>query len=350
LTVDDSANNLGRIISIQNSNITTPDHHLLLNAIDSLLISFGSGSDEVEIGTLTGLRHLAINTGAGDDLIRTVLPANETITQNFDGGSGFDSVLINSDNQPVWMKQQQVTTLTSQVQFQNMNQIAVAGTSAANALPMADRFVLSDIRTDQPLSNSQYVNLVYQKVLNRNATGAEIAMGTRLLDRNVINRDQFARRILSSTESLRIQVNAWYQTYLNRQATAQEVTRQVAALRRGQSAQTLISRLLAGPEFYQRTQLTIQSGSASDRYLIGLYRFAIDPSSNPDTGQMQFLRQTLRRQGRQAVAIQMINSEANAVNQTEVISIKINQMPASPGMSVRRIGPNGLTARLLSRK
>lgn len=135
-----------------------------------------------------------------------------------------------------------------------------------------------------------------------------------------------------------------------RQATAQETARQVAAMRRGQPAQTLISRLLAGPEIYQCIQHMVQAGSTSDRFLVSLYRIAIDPSGNHDEARMQFLRQKLRNQGRQAVAIQMIESEAKAANQTEVISIKMNQVPASLWWSVRKIGPNGLTARLLSRK
>jgi hypothetical protein len=167
-----------------------------------------------------------------------------------------------------------------------------------------------------------------------------------------LNRDTFARRLLSSTESLRTQVNAWYVTFLDRSATSDEMTRNVAALRRGQSSQMLQTRLLASQEFFNRTQEMIPSGTSSDRYLTGLYRLAINPAGSLDAVLMQFLRQTLQTKGRQAVASQVLSSAPNQTNQTQAIFIKVNQKPANSAgaLSVGKLGPNGLTARLLSRK
>ena len=177
-----------------------------------------------------------------------------------------------------------------------------------------------------------------------------MAMGVRQLERKAVGRYQFARRLLAGTESLQLQVNAWYMTYLNRPASPQELSQSVAAMRRGLSAQALISRILAGPEFYGRTQQLVLSGSASDRYLTGLYRLAIDPASSPSPALMQLLRQTLQKQGRLAVSNQVLGSTAMDQNQTEAITIKTSQRPASGGVSVGKVGPNGLTARLLGRK
>jgi hypothetical protein len=65
---------------------------------------------------------------------------------------------------------------------------------------------------------------------------------------------------------------------------------------------------------------------------------------------MEFLQQTLQKQGRFSVANQVLRSNPMNQNQTLAISVKVNQKPSTGTMTVGKIGPNGLTARLLSRK
>ena len=350
LTIDDSAYTHGRRFVVDYSRIATPEHLVNYSLIDSVIMSLGSGDDIVDIGRKTGLTKIAINCGAGNDSIRTVISATEPLSQIIDGGAGFDQTLVDADSQPVWIQKDQVAALTGQVQFYNQDKIAVAGSSVTNALPIADRFVFEIVSDGRPLTNQKYVRMAYQQILNRNATSQELDMGTRQLDRHAITREQFARRLLNSSESLRLQINSWYVTYLNRQATSSELTRNLAALRRGNSSQVLVSQILAGQEFYNRTQQIVATGSSTDRFLTGIYRLVIAPTATPDAALMQFLRQTLQKQGRLGVANQVISSSPNENNQTQAIFIKVNQNLATGGISVGKIGPNGLTARLLSRK
>lgn len=191
--------------------------------------------------------------------------------------------------------------------------------------------------------------MIYQQVLNRDATPTELAQGTRQLDRRILSREQFARRVLNSVESLNLQVNAWYMAYLDRQSSPQELARSVSALRRGQPAHAVLGRLLAGQEFYDRTQQIAATGSAADRYITGLYNLAISPASSPDAGLMLFLQKTLQKQGRLAVANQVLKSAPMAVNLAQAISLKVNHQPADSTLRTGLTGPNGLTARLLSR-
>ncbi|MFM7132169.1 MAG: DUF4214 domain-containing protein, partial [bacterium] len=350
LTIDDSAYTRSRRFVIDDNRVATPEHLVNFSLIDSVIMTLGSGDDIVDIGRHTGLSQLAINSNAGNDSIRTVISATEPLSQIIDGGTGFDRLVVDADHQPVWMQPNQVASLVGRVQFFNQEKIAVSGTSVSNALPIADRFVFEVVSDGTRLTNRDYVNMLYQQILNRNATTNELSIGTRQLDRHAISREAFARRLLSSTESLRLQINAWFVTYLNRQASSSELNRNLAALRRGQSPQALVSQILAGQEFYNRTQRLMNSGTATDRFLTGIYRMAIDPTAAPDAALMQFLRQTLQKQGRQGVAYQVLRSVPNDKNQTQAISIKVNQQQASGGISVGKSGPNGLTARLLSRK
>jgi hypothetical protein len=350
VTLDDSGNNGSNSITIENGRINTKDQIIELSAVDHVIMTLGEGADMVLVGKKTGLEQLVISAGEGDDFVSTTISATDSLIQRIDGGNGVNDLLIDSDNQSVWMKNQQVSTLQGYVEYLNQKRVVVSGTSVSNALPVANRFVFESITDGRHLTNKEYVLMLYQQILNRNATDSEQASGTRLLNRNALNREQLARRMLNSSESLQIQVNAWYITYLNRQASRQEILRNVAALRRGLSAQSLISRLLVGQEFYDRTQQMFATGSAADRYIKGLYSLAISPSDSPDNALMRFLRQNLQQQGRQGVVNQVLKSMPMGRNQSEAISIKVNHRPATSGMSVGKIGPNGLTARLLSRK
>ncbi|MFM7130417.1 MAG: DUF4214 domain-containing protein, partial [bacterium] len=336
-------------VSFDNSNITTPQHLLSLSAIDQVLMTLGSGRDNVVINKSNNLRMITINTGPGDDKVQTVLSAASTSTQQFIGGGGADKLLISADNQQTWSQPGQVSTMSGSVQFAGIENVVVNDTPVMNGLPVAYQFVSSAGSSLGDLKNVSFVNMVYQQVLNRDATPDELARGTRQLDRRVLTRDQFALRVLNSTESLSLQVNAWYSAYLNRQATSQELGRTVAALRRGQSAQSLLGRLLTGQEFYNRTQQIVTIGSAADRYLTGLYGLVIAPTTSPDAALLQFLRQTLQKQGRLAAASQVLASSPMSVNQAQAISLKVNHQPADASLRTGKAGPNGLTARLLSR-
>jgi hypothetical protein len=141
LTIDDTDNVRGHKFILDNHQVTTPEHLVEYSLIDSVIMSLGSGPDIVDIGRHTDLEELSINTGAGDDTIKTMLSATETLSQSINGGSGNNHLEIDSDNQPVWMKQDKVSTLIGQVRFLNQKQIVVAGTPVSNALPVADRFV-----------------------------------------------------------------------------------------------------------------------------------------------------------------------------------------------------------------
>jgi hypothetical protein len=350
LTIDDLNYSENRRISIDDGKIETPAQLIQMNAIDNAIMSLGSVHDFIEIGQKTGLKSISIDMGPGDDQISTVLSTAENLSQRFDGGSGRNRIKIDAERQATWSQPTAISAISSQVTFQNFNNVTVGNSTAMSALPVADQYVDRVVPSNEKLSNSEYVMMVYRQVLNRNATAVELSRGTRQLENRIVGREQFASRILISTESLNLQVQAWFTTYFNRQPTSRELSRNVAALRNGQPAASLITRLLMSQEFYNRTQQFVASGSPADRYITGIYKLVINPAGMPDAALMQFLRQQLQRQGRAGVAANVVNSMPSTRNQTQSVYLKVNHQPADRSQMDIRINPIRLSARLLSRK
>jgi hypothetical protein len=80
----------------------------------------------------------------------------------------------------------------------------------------------------------------------------------------------------------------------------------------------------------------------------------LDPSGAPDNSMRQYLHQVVRNRGRAAAEADLLASSRFGKTQAEAISILIDDQPASHNslqmVQYSSFKPNGLAARLLSRK
>jgi hypothetical protein len=108
-------------------------------------------------------------------------------------------------------------------------------------------------------SNAAYVSNLYQDLLHRTASAAEMAPWVNVLQQNLATRTQVALSFLSSTEALLDAVNFYYNRLLDRPAQASEQQAYLAALQSGQFTPIAITTVfLSSEEFFVRAPVLAQ--------------------------------------------------------------------------------------------
>ena len=352
LTIDNLVDKNGLALSIADGVIQTPNHKLILNAIDSVILELGDANDQVKIGDNMPLNQLQIFTNGGADTIETTLSKSTVLHQSFNGGTGADSIKINGSGQNTWASTGLVQSWDRTIQHNSTESISLSSATTVNAMPVATSPELQQIPTGLG-SNSRYIESTYQQVLNRLATPRELSRWSSMLDRNTITRLQLANKLTNSDEARLLRINAWFLNYFGRPVTKLESNQALRRIRSGQSETRVLAGLLSNQEFFNRTQSLITTGFSRDRFITGLYKLAIDPSGTPSPALHRFLNQTWQTKGRTAVILNVLQSAPVARNQAEGLSILINQAPAQPQDVQVRLGqsrPSGVQALLLSRR
>ena len=352
LTIDNLVDKTGLAVNIANGVIQAPNHKLILNAIDSVILELGDGSDQVKIGDNMPLNQLQVFTNGGADTIETTLSKSTVLHQSFNGGTGLDSIKIDGSGQNTWASSGLVQSWERTIQHSSTESISLSSAMTVNAMPVATSPALQQIPTGLG-SNSRYIESTYQQILNRLATPRELSRWSSMLDRNTITRLQLANKLTNSDEARLLRINAWFLNYFGRPATKQESTQSLRRIHSGQSETRVLAGFLANQEFFNRTQSLIATGFSRDRFITGLYKLAIDPSGTPSPALHRFLNQTWQTKGRTAVILNVLQSAPVARNQAEGLSILINQAPAQPQDVQVRLGqsrPSGVQALLLSRR
>ncbi len=205
------------------------------------------------------------------------------------------------------------------------------------------------------LSNSErYIVTLFQQVLNRSASSAELQYWTAELDQKGSSRLRVAQLLLGSDEARTLQVQGWYQQFLGRPASAHEQRHMLKQLAAGKTQVQVLSALLGGAEFHKVTRTLVSGGTTNNRFITGLYKMLLDPSGAPDAAMRKYLDQVVRTRGRVAAAADLLASSRFGKIQAEAISILIDEKSASrnsmPSVQYSSFKPNGLAALLLSRK
>jgi hypothetical protein len=110
-----------------------------------------------------------------------------------------------------------------------------------------------------PLTNDQFVQLMYVQVLGRNPSSGEIAFHAGLLNAGTLTRVQTARNFLNSDEfrirlASRLSAFLLYATLLQRDPSQPELTARTLQLETGTPIATLTEQFIASPEFQRQLQ------------------------------------------------------------------------------------------------
>jgi hypothetical protein len=214
LNIDNRLDKNGLAVNIADGVIQTPNQKLILNAIDSVILELGDGSDQVKVGDHMPLNQLQIFTNGGADTIETTLSKSTVLHQSFNGGTGLDSIKINGSGQNTWASTGLVQSWERTIQHRSTESISLSSATTVNAMPVATYPAIQQIPTGLD-SNGRYIESTYQQILNRLATPKELSRWSSMLDRNIITRLQLANKLTNSDEARLLRINAWFLNVAN---------------------------------------------------------------------------------------------------------------------------------------
>src|SRR5262249_39827962 len=148
----------------------------------------------------------------------------------------------------------------------------------------ADRGSLTGLTPTQ-----RFVQVLYLNALGRVGSLGEINAWVGFFNSTAGNQAQkqfaVANAIELSGEARTHLVKGWYLNYLGRVALGGEEQGWVNALLSGQTEETMLGGFLGTPEFFNRAQTLIASGTQNERFVSALYLLLLDRT--PSAGEIQ---------------------------------------------------------------
>jgi hypothetical protein len=348
---DNSLDTIGQKISLSHQTLSLQRFNVALDSINSMILSAGSGSDQIAVGANTGVTSLSIAGNGGNDQFNVSLADARLANIAIDGGTGSDAMQVDGKGQNAWASQGVVQTWLNKVNHTGVEQLSVTGSPAINGL--AARMLPVDQARFTNLTDTQkYVMTVFAQLLHRDPTAAEFSLWTKRIDRRIVSRLIMAQQLANTIEAHTLQVQAWYSQYLGRPATAKELFLPVRQLASGQPDSLVLSQILAGGGFAKRVNVLVPGAAANDQFVIGLNKLAIAPLATPTAAELLRLTIMVRRLGRAAAARDILNSAQFRSNRGEALSAQILNKAADAQTkldSQREIRASNLKAILLSR-
>ena len=348
---DNSLDTIGQKISLSNQTLSLQSFNVALDSINSMILSAGSGSDQIAVGANTGVTSLSIAGNGGNDQFNVSLADARLANIAIDGGTGSDALQVDGKGQNTWAAQGTVQTWLNKVNHTGVEQLSITGSPAINGL--AARMLPVDQSRFTNLTDTQkYVITVFAQLLHRDPTAAEFSLWTKRIDKRIVSRLIMAQQLANTVEAHTLQVQAWYSQYLGRPATAKELFLPVRQLASGQPDSLVLSQILAGGEFAKRVNVLVPGAAANDQFVIGLSKLSIDPLATPTAAELLRLTTMIRRLGRAAAARDILNSAQFRSNRAEALSTQILNKPADAQTKLdshREIRASNLKAILLSR-
>jgi uncharacterized protein YkwD len=139
----------------------------------------------------------------------------------------------------------------------------------------------SNYRLNFIAGSESYVGHLYETVLGREASAAEVALWTPALT-GPGGRAAVASGIEHSGEARTRLVRSWYATYLGRQAANGEEQGWVTSLLNGASEEDVLTAILSSQEFYDRASRLSSSGTGDQRYVTALYSLVLGRQGSPN--------------------------------------------------------------------
>jgi hypothetical protein len=155
-------------------------------------------------------------------------------------------------------------------------------------------------------AQERFVQALYIDELGRAGTKSELDSWVTLLNAPGGSQALVATTIEHSAEARDHLVKSWYQLFLGRPAVNGEESAWVSLLLQGQTEETVLSLILGSPEFYQRAQTLVLTGTPDERFVQALYQVLLHRtgSSLDISAWVSILPQV----GRQGVALAFLES------------------------------------------
>jgi uncharacterized protein (TIGR03118 family) len=123
-------------------------------------------------------------------------------------------------------------------------------------------------------ANERFIDLIYQRLLNRQAEPAGLAFWNNLLNQG-LTRVQVVAQIETSLEFRTIQVQKAYQQFLHRAAEPGGVNFWLNFLQQGHTVEQMDAGIVSSPEYLQR-----RGGGTNDGFLTALFQDALNRAVN----------------------------------------------------------------------
>ena len=335
LHIDDSLFTDPRSFTLENHTLATSTMEMALATIGSVLLDLGSQNDQVEVGGNTGLNKVTVRGNQGADQLFVKFADKLLKDISFEGGAGYDSLVTDTLGANAWASLGVIQTLDTRIGQADLEHLEINGCSVLNGLPIPIQS-FDSARLGGSSISQQFVQTVFGQVLERAPMALGLDQRTKALDAHTVTRLNMATEVGKSQEAYTLLVNAWYKNYLGRSPKPAELSQSLFGLRTNQSETEVLSKILAGTEFAKRMNAVQKEKTSAERFIVGLYKLAVNPSGTPTKDALTSLLNMERTQGRAAVASTMLKSSQYLANQTEALSIQINQKPSDSRLVAER--------------
>ena len=325
-TLDQHLATAGQVYQVSDKSIKTDKAIVGLNGIKTVSMNLGSGNDTVNISSTAGLNSLTVRGNQGNDQFNVAFDPQSLTQFVLDGGAGTNGLKADAPSQPLWATAGRLQTQTSRIDYSQIQTTNTNSATSVNGNPLSTEIPSALLKGLNP--TQQYVQTVYWQLLGRIATTKELSQWVSQLTRFPNTRTCFAQSLVDSTEYRSIQIRTWYQTYLGRPATTPEVNQSLAVWKKTNSDIQVLAPILATQEFYNITQSLITTGTPQQRYVTGLYKLVINPSTTIPTPLKNLMLQTPVKQGRNAIVLRMLTSPDYVNTQRESLSVTLNHLSA----------------------
>jgi len=326
-TLDQHLTTAGQVYQVTDRSIKTDQTNVGLNGIKTVSMNLGSGNDTVNMSSTSGLNSLTVQGNQGNDQFNVAFDPQSLTHFVLNGGTGTNGLKTDTATQPVWAATGIIQTQTSRIDYSQLQGINANTATSVNGNPLSSTIPSAMLQGLNP--TQQYVQTVYWQLLGRVATTNELSQWVRQLTRFPNTRTSFAQSLVDSTEYRSIQIRTWYQTYLGRPATTPEVNQSLATWKKTYSDIQTLAPILATQEFYNITQTLITTGTPQQRYVAGLYKLVINPSTTIPTPLKNLMLLTPVKQGRSAIVLRMLTSPDYMNTQRESLSVTLNNLSAA---------------------
>ena len=335
LHIDDSLFTDPRSFTLENHTLSTSTMEMALATIGSVLLDLGSQNDQVEVGGNTGLNKVTVRGNQGADQLFVKFADKLLKDISFEGGPGYDSLVTDTLGANAWASLGVIQTLDTRIGQADLEHLEINGCSVLNGLPIPIQS-FDSARLGGSSISQQFVQTVFGQVLERAPMALGLDQRTKALDTHTVTRLTMATEVGKSQEAYTLLVNAWYKNYLGRSPKPAELSQSLFGLRTNQSETEVLSKILAGTEFEKRMNAMQKEKTSAERFIVGLYKLAVNPSGTPTKDALTSLLNMERTQGRAAVASTMLKSSQYLANQAEALSIQINQKPSDSRLVAER--------------
>jgi hypothetical protein len=188
----------------------------------------------------------------------------------------------------------------------------------------------SNYRLNFAFGNLEYVQKLYESILGRTGSDAEIQSWTMAME-GAAGPAGVVAAIEESPEARTRLVKSWYLTYLGRPAVHGEEQGWVDALLHGATEEQILAEILGSDEFLNRSATLSSPGTVTERYVRSLYTLLLNRTAGPD--EVNGWQGVLPSAGRSGVAAAFLRSPEYRSNVVDGYYMGLLHRTATPSFA-----------------